>query len=399
MATETRDRVRGIQEALAQQGGLDGWLFYDFRLCDPVGYRVLRLDPTVHVTRRWYYWIPTSGTPRKLLHRIEPRILDQLPGEPDFYVSWEQQRHLLSRLLKGCRRIAMQYSPLNAVPYVSRVDAGTIELIRSFGIEVVSSADLIQCFEAVWTDRQLESHQYAASALRRIVDEAFGHVSEAVKKGRRLNESGLQQFILSRIHEAGMVTSSPPIVAVNEHSADPHYGPATENSAPIERDNLILIDLWAKQAQSGSVYADFTWTAYTGSKVPAKQRDVFDLVRQARDAAVEFVRSRIKGGSSPFGYEVDAVCRSVIEAAGYGDNFLHRTGHSIGEEVHGNGANIDGLETHDTRRLMPRTCFSIEPGIYLPGEFGIRSELDVYVSDHDIHVFGLPLQQVLSPLL
>jgi len=325
--------------------------------------------------------------------------LDQLPGEPVYYVSWEQQRDLLKGLLKGCRRIAMQYSPMNAVPYVSRVDAGTIELIRSFGIEVVSSADLIQCFEAVWTDRQLESHQYAASALRRIVDEAFDHVREAVSKGRRLTESGLQQFILSRIHEAGMITSSAPIVAVDGHSADPHYGPAAESSAMIERDNLLLIDLWAKQAQIGSVYADITWTAYTGSQVPAKQRDVFDLVRQGRDAAVEFVHSRIKGGRAPFGYEVDAVCRSVIEAAGYGSHFVHRTGHSIGEEVHGNGANIDGLETHDTRRLMPRTCFSIEPGIYLPGEFGIRSELDVYVSEHDVHVFGLPLQQVLSPLL
>ncbi len=399
MATQSEDRISGIQAALAQQDGLDGWLFYDFRMCDPIGYRVLLLDPAVHVTRRWYYWIPTSGTPRKLLHRIEPRILDQLPGEPVYYVSWEQQRDLLKGLLKGCRRIAMQYSPLNAVPYVSRVDAGTIELIRSFGIEVVSSADLIQCFEAVWTDRQLESHQYAASALRRIVDEAFDHVRGAVNKGRKLTESGLQQFIVSRIHEAGMITSSPPIVAVDGHSADPHYGPAPESSAMIERDNLILIDLWAKQAQIGSVYADITWTAYTGSQVPAKQRDVFDLVRQGRDAAVEFVHSRIKGGSAPFGYEVDAVCRSVIEAAGYGSHFVHRTGHSIGEEVHGNGANIDGLETHDTRRLLPRTCFSIEPGIYLPGEFGIRSELDVYVSEHDVHVFGLPLQQVLSPLL
>jgi Xaa-Pro aminopeptidase len=317
----------------------------------------------------------------------------------DQYVSWEQQCQLLGRLLHGSRRIAMQYSPLNAVPYISRVDAGTIELVRSFGVDVVSSADLIQTFEAVWTDRQLESHQYAAAALRQIVDETFGHVREAVTNGRNLTEYGVQQFILARIHEAGMVTSSAPIAAVNEHSANPHYGPMPTGSAEIKRDDLVLIDLWAKQTEAGSVYADITWTAYAGQQVPAKHREIFDLVRQGRDAALNFVRTQVQAGHRPFGYEVDAACRNVIQAAGYGDRFVHRTGHSIGEEVHGNGANIDGLETHDTRRLMPRTCFSIEPGIYLGGEFGIRSELDVYVSEREALVFGLPLQSELSPLL
>jgi Xaa-Pro aminopeptidase len=399
MTSAHRERVTAIQRALCEDGSVDGWLFYDFRGSDPLGYRVLLLDPAMHVTRRWYYWIPAEGTPRKLLHRIEPHVLDHLPGQLDEYVSWEQQRQLLALLLNGSRRIAMQYSPLNAVPYISRVDAGTIELVRSFGVEVVTSADLIQTFEARWTNRQLESHQYAAAALRRIVDEAFEHVREAVAKEKTLTEYGLQQFILSRIREAGMITSSAPIAAVNEHSADPHYGPAPAGSAAIRRDSLVLIDLWAKQAEAASVYADITWTAYAGSTVPEKHRAVFDVVRQGRDAALEFVRTRVQAGQRPFGYEVDAACRSVIQSAGYGDQFVHRTGHSIGEEVHGNGANIDGLETQDTRRLMPHTCFSIEPGVYLPGEFGIRSELDVFLAERDALVFGLPLQYELSPLL
>lgn len=399
MALAEQERIRCIQKALAQQDGMEGWLFYDFRGSDPIGYRILLLDPSMHVTRRWYYWIPASGSPRKLIHRIEPHVLDRLPGLESFYISWEQQRQLLSEILKGCRRIAMQYSPRNAVPYVSRVDAGTIDLIRSFGIEVVSSADLVQEFEAVWTDRQLESHQYAAAALRRIVDETFDHARNAVSKGESITEYGLQQFILSRIQESGMMTSSAPIVAVNEHSADPHYGPGPNGSAEINRDSLILIDLWAKQRERGSVYADITWTAFTGSRVPSKHQDIFKLVRQGRDTALEFVRSRVQAGEPPLGHEVDEACRGVIAAAGYGAQFLHRTGHSIGEEVHGNGANIDGLETYDTRRLMPHTCFSIEPGIYIPGEFGIRSEVDVYVSDRDVHVFGLPMQQELTPLL
>lgn len=393
------ERIAVIQRSLREQGDCDGWLFYDFRGSDPLSYRILQLDAAMHVTRRWYYWIPAEGSPGKLVHRIEPHVLDCLPGEVSLYVSWEQQQEMLERLLHGSRRVAMQYSPLNAVPYVSRVDAGTIDLVRGLGPEVVSAADLIQSFEAVWTEGQLESHQYAAAALRRIVDEAFAHVRDSILNDRGLTEFGLQQFILARIHDAGMVASSPPIAAVNEHSADPHYGPAPAGSATIRRDDLVLIDLWAKRAEAGSVYADITWTAYAGSRVPAIQQGIFDLVRQGRDAALRFVQEQIMSGQRPFGWEVDQTCRRVIASAGYGEQFVHRTGHSIGEEVHGNGANIDGLETRDTRRLLPRTCFSIEPGIYLPGEFGIRSELDVYIADREAMVFGLPLQHELAPLL
>ena len=397
MTTAIYQRISEIQQAL-RDAEIDGWLFYDFRGSDPLAYRILQLDPTLHVTRRWYYWIPAQGVPVKLLHRIEPHVLDTLPGQTDCYVSWEQQREILARLLAGGLRVAMQYSPLNAVPYVSRVDAGTIELIRSYDVEVVSSADLIQTFEARWTDRQLESHQFAATALRRIVDQTFNHVHDAIMQGRGLTEYGVQQFILARIREAGMVTSSAPIAAVNAHSADPHYGPTETGSAEVTRDALLLIDLWAKRAEPGSVYADITWTGYVGQTVPVKDREIFDLVRKGRDAALSFVQKEVAAGHRPFGWEVDEACRQVIQRGGYGDKFVHRTGHSIGEEVHGNGANIDGLETQDTRRLMSRTCFSIEPGIYLPGEFGIRSELDVYLSDREALVFGLPLQSEIVPI-
>jgi Xaa-Pro aminopeptidase len=398
MTTRHRQRLLDIQRELHLSAELDGWLFYDFRGSDPLAYRVLLLDPARHVTRRWYYWIPAAGEPVKLLHRIEPHVLDEFPGRADLYVGWDEQRALLSSILKGRRRIAMQYSPFNAIPYLSRVDAGTIDLIRSFGVEVMSSADLVQRFEAVWTEEQRASHEYATAALRRIVDDSFAHVRAALSKDRVLTEYDLQQFVLQRIREAGMTTSSPPIAAVNAHSADPHYSPMASGSSPIRRDDLVLIDLWAKRTEPGAVYGDITWTGFTAKQAPAKQQTIFSTVRQGRDAALEFVRRHVAAGQFPFGWEVDDVCRQTIRAGGYGDFFVHRTGHSIGEEVHGNGANIDNLETQDSRRLMPKTCFSIEPGIYLPGEFGIRSELDVYISEREAIVYGQPLQSEIVPI-
>ncbi|HYM37582.1 MAG TPA: M24 family metallopeptidase [Nitrospiraceae bacterium] len=393
------ERVAEIQRAVRETDGLDGWLFYDFRVSDPLAYRVLKLDPTRHVTRRWYYWIPARGTAVKLMHKIEPHVLDGLPGGTLLYAGWEEQQEHLRRILRGVTHVAMQYSPMNAVPYISRVDAGTIELIRGLGIEIVTSADLVQRFEAVWDDRQLASHKHAAAKLRRIVDEAFAHVRRSITARKTVTEYDLQQFIMKRFDAYGLVTSSPPIAAVNAHSADPHYGPAPKGSARIKKGDLVLIDLWAKKAAARSVYADITWTGFVGAEIPARQREVFAIVRAARDAALNFVRSQVATGRFPCGWEVDEVCRTVIRKAGYGDRFVHRTGHSIGEEVHGNGANIDSFETKDGRRLMPRTCFSIEPGIYLPGEFGIRSELDVYVSSREAHVFGQPVQQHIVPIL
>ena len=392
MLAPSRAHVHRIQQAIREQPGLDGWLFYDFRHLDPIAYRVLLLDPSLHVTRRWYYWVPAVGVPVKVQHRIEPHVLEGLPGDEQLYVSWREQHTALRSFLHSAKRIAMQYSPMNAIPYLSRVDAGTIELIRGLGVEVVTSADLVQQFEAVWDETQLASHQVAAEGLRAIVDEAFGFVGASLAGGRSLTEYDLQQYILSRMQARNLVTSSAPIAAVNAHSADPHYGPPLQGSAPIRPGDLVLIDLWAKQPQVGAVYADITWTGFVGRTVPARHQEIFQIVRRARDTAVSFVQERVRCGAFPFGWEVDDACRQVIQDAGYGNYFVHRTGHSIGEEVHGNGANIDNLETQDARRLLPGTCFSIEPGIYLPQEFGIRSELDVYLSTHDATVYGQPVQ-------
>ena len=397
-ADRSHARVLRIQQAIREQAGLDGWLFYDFRHLDPIAYRVLLLDPSLHVTRRWYYWVPAQGTPVKLQHGIEPHVLDGLPGDARAYVSWRDQQAALGSLLHSAKRVAMQYSPMNAIPYLSRVDAGTIDLVRSLGAEVVTSADLVQQFEAVWDGAQLSSHQVAAEGLRAIVDEAFGFVGTSLAARSSLTEYGLQQYILSRMQARGLVTSSPPIAAVNAHSADPHYGPASQGSAPIRQGDLVLIDLWAKQPGPGAVYADITWTGFVGATVPTRHQDIFQIVRRARDAAVTFVQGRVRAGEFPYGWEVDDICRQVIQDAGYGQYFVHRTGHSIGEEVHGNGANIDNLETQDARRLLPGTCFSIEPGIYLPEDFGIRSELDVYLSSHDAVVYGQPVQADLLPI-
>lgn len=398
MLTGHHQRVTDIQAALAGTG-LDGWLFYDFRGSDPLAYRVLLLDPSLHVTRRWYYWIPAHGQPAKLVHRIEPHVLAALPGLTSFYVGWNEQQTRLAEMLRGARHVAMQYSPMNAIPYLSRVDAGTIELIRSQGITIETSADLVQRFEAVWTDAQLTWHREAAAALRALVDDTFHHVAARLAAGRSLTEYDVQQFMLARMQAGGFMTSHPPVVAVDAHSADPHYGPARDGSAPIRPGSFVLIDLWMKRTEPGAVYADITWTGFVGRTVPTRHQEIFGLVRAARDAAVRFVGERVRMGQFPCGWEVDDVCRSMIRDAGYGDHFLHRTGHSIGEEVHGNGANIDNLETRDARRLLPRTCFSIEPGIYLPGEFGVRSELDVYVTEKDIQIFGQPIQTEVVPIL
>ncbi len=392
-------RVREIQQVLHDQGAVDGWLFCDFRKSDPLAYRVLHLDPASHVTRRWYYWIPAQGRAVKLVHRIEPRTLDGLPGDQRVYVGWKDLQAHLAAILRGVTRLAMQYSPMNAIPYVSRVDAGTVDLIRSFGIEVVTSADLVQRFEAVWDATQLRSHQEAAEALRSIVDEAFAHVAAQQRTRTRLTEHDLQQYVLSRISAHGLLTASPPIAAIGPHTADPHYSPHAAGSAAIEPGHVVLIDVWAKRPGLGTVYADITWTGYVGRRVPDRVGEIFAIVRAARDAALAFVTRRVAEGHYPCGYELDDVCREVIRAAGYGEHFLHRTGHSIGEEVHGNGANVDNLETQDERRLLAHTCFSIEPGIYLPEEFGIRSEIDVYVGDHEVLVAGQPIQTEIAPLL
>ena len=397
------ERVADIQRAL-REAGLDGWLFYDFRQSDPLAYRILRLDPRQFSTRRWFYFVPAEGEPTRINHAIEQGKLDLLPGRRLIYSGWtrlhEHLRDVLAAADGRAPRVAMQYSPENSIPYISRVDAGTVELVRSLGAEPVTSADLVQLFEAVWTDEQYRSHVRAADNIHNIIQEAFAEVGRRIRAGEPVTEYDIQQFMVRRFEQEGMTCNDDhPIVSVNANAASPHYQPSATRFSPIRRGDFLLLDVWAKMKTPGAVYADQTWTGFVGSEPSAEHVKIFRLVRDARDAAVEFVRDAVRAGREIRGAEVDDVSRGVIERAGYGEYFTHRTGHSIGEEVHGNGAHIDNLETRDSRRIIPRTCFSIEPGVYLPGNFGVRSEIDLYVGDGNIEVTGQPIRTELVLVL
>lgn len=379
-----------------RQAKLDGWLFYDFRGRDPIAQRILNLPGGMR-TRRWFYFVPAKGTPKKLVHKIEAGALAAVPGDTLYYAGQNELRDGVKKALGKARNVAMQYSPKNAIPYVAMVDAGTVELVRSCGAKVVSSADLVQKYEACWSKEQLESHLAAGRAIDRIVSDAFKYAAQCVRGKKPLNEYELQQWILQRFEEAGITTEEGPDIAVNANASDPHYGPTQEKSAPIREGDLLLLDVWGKQKTPGSVYYDITWMGYLGAKVPEKYAKVFGVLREARDRAVELIRSRVKTGKALQGWEVDKTARAVVEKAGYGKYFFHRTGHNIGTSVHGNGVNMDGLETHDDRHLIARTCNSVEPGIYLP-EFGMRTEVDVYVDDKEARVTGAVQTEIL-PLL
>lgn len=392
--------IMKIQAALARSEGapLDGWLFYDFRALDPIGRRILRIPPDQIATRRWFYFIPTSGEPTKISHRIEPNALGHLPGGLLLYSGWKELDAHLASVLKGAGRVAMQYSPRNAIPYVSRVDAGTVETVTSCGVQVVSSADLVQTFEAVMTEAQVESHLEAAAMLRKAVDLTFGEVRRRITRDVATTEYEIQCFLMDHFTSGGFVADHPPIVAVNEHAGQPHYSPSAEGSSPIRRGDLLLIDIWAKKNQADAIYADITWTTFLDDAVPVRHREVFEVVRGGRDAAKEFVQKTIVDGRQLKAHEVDDVAREYIAARGFAEQFTHRTGHNLGYEVHGNGAHLDHLETIDDRHLIPRTAFTIEPGVYLP-EFGIRSEINLYLSDTEAIVTGLPIQTELAALL
>jgi Xaa-Pro aminopeptidase len=384
-----------IQKSL-REAKLDGWLFYDHHRRDPIAYRVLTINP-VMCTRRWYYLIPAEGEPAKLVHRIEAHNLAGLPGTEERYSSWREQREGLGRLLHGRQRVAMQYSPLNNIPYVGLVDAGTVELVKACGVEVMTSADLVQQFESRWSEEQWQSHLAAGQAVHQSVRAAFAVIRDAVRAGREISEYAVQQEMLRVLATNGLVTDEPPCVAVNANSADPHYSPTPEASLPIRAGDLVLLDVWGKQDKPGAVYFDITWTGYVGETVPEPYTKVFDVVREARDAAINLVQNSLQVGRLLYGYQVDDAAREVIDRKGYGAFFVHRTGHSIGEDVHGNGANMDNFETHDERRIIARTCFSIEPGIYLH-DFGIRSEVNVFTGARDASVTGA-IQQEIVPIL
>ena len=400
-------RIAEIQAALKEQG-VAGWLFYDFRGSDILAPRILGAT-RLGGSRRWFYYVPASGEPVKVVHAIEPGQLDSLPGKKLIYREWQQLRDQVGKAIRGGGetppkggtqnlRIVMQYSPNNDIPYIARVDAGTVEMVRSLGVKIESSADLVQQFEAVWTPEQLAMHTEAAVKMQKVILETFAEIKRRVNENIPTTENDVQQFMMKRYGEEGM-NPSPMIVAVNANAASPHYFPRPGQGAAIKRGDLVLIDTVTKVAnKQRAPAADLTWVGYVGETVPEEYTKIWDIVYDAQQSALKAIRDAFKAGRPITGAQADDVARGVIRKAGYADQFLHRTGHSIGEEGHGNGANIDNLETRDSRRLIPGTAFSIEPGIYLEGKFGVRSEIDVYINGNEAIVTA-PHQTEIIPIL
>jgi Xaa-Pro aminopeptidase len=373
-------------QAAVREAGFDGWLFYDHHHRDPIAGRILGLDEKAHITRRWYYFVPASGEPRKLVHRIEQGRLDSLPGLKTLYSSWQELAAGLESMLSGSRRLAMQYSPNNAIMYVSMVDAGTVEFLRGLGKEIVSSADLVSQFEAVLNEEQIASHGVAQKAIDAILAEGW------LEMGRRVRAGGLSEFemvewLSTAMRREGLVWENGPNVSANANSSDSHYEPTAERSSPIKEGDFVLIDIWGRVDKPGSIFYDITWTGVVGREPSEREQLVFETVRNARDAAIAAVEKAFAEGRDFSGYEGDDAARAVIREAGFGEFFTHRTGHNIAAELHGSGAHLDNLETHDERRILPHTCFSVEPGIYLP-EFGVRSEVDMLTAPGKAWVTG-----------
>jgi len=377
--------LASIQAALRERK-FDCWLFYDHHHRDPISYKILGLSESLFVTRRWFYVIPAQGTPVKLVHRIEAGHLDTLPGSKREYSSWRELWDNLKAMLEPYKTVAMQYSPNNLIPYIGLVDAGTVELVRSFGKEIVSSGDLVARFEAAWTDEQIKSHFAARDGVDSIVDAAFKEIGRRVRNGGT-TEYDIQQWIAEAFRRNDLIAEDLPIVAVNANSGNPHYEPRPETSSRIKAGDFVLLDIWAKKKMPNAVYYDITWTGVIGEPTD-KQLKIFNVVRDARDAGVKKVQEAFAAKRKIAGWEVDEATRAHIASAGLAQFFTHRTGHSIGESVHGNGANMDNLETRDEREIIPNSCFSIEPGVYLPGEFGVRSEVNVLTRNGSADVTG-----------
>ena len=373
--------IQKIQKALRDKR-IDGWLLCDFRNRDYLAYRVVGLNFEKMTSRRWYYYIPARGEPRKLVSAVERMRLDSLPGKRMVYLSWQELHSSLKKMMGPKKTIAMQYSPKNNVPYVSIVDGGTIELLKSLGYKIVSSADLVQMFVSVIPEEGYRTHIEAGRIMDRIRAEAFDRIRNAVRNNTGESEYDVQQYMMRRFKEEALTTYDPPMVGVNDHPADPHFDTLKEGARAFKKGDTVLIDMWAKKDVPGGIYYDITWVGYIGDTPPAKYVKIFNAVKAGRDAAVEFVRERFARGETCYGWEVDDACRNVIKKAGFGKYFLHRTGHSITEETHGNGVNIDNLETKDERALLPGCCFSIEPGIYLEGEMAVRTEINMFIR-HD----------------
>jgi Xaa-Pro aminopeptidase len=389
--------LQQVQSAI-REFGFDGWLLYDFRALNVLALRVLGIPEEQAGSRRFFYFVPADGEPKKLVHRIESSALDHLPGQKHIYLTWQQLHAGIQQLISGNKKITMEYSPRNANPYISRVDAGTIELVRASNAEVHSSGNLIQYFEARWSDEQWQLHLQADELNQQAFDLAWQTIADKVRDGSTIRETDLQQIVMDFYSDHNMTTYHPPIVGVGKNSGDPHYAPQPGKDAEIKQGDFVLLDMWAKMDVPQAVYNDLTKVGFVGKSVPNKYTEIFNIVAAARDAGIQCVQRAFAENRPLQGWEVDQATRDVIEKAGYGQYFIHRTGHNIGQETHGNGANIDNLETKEERLIMPRTCFSIEPGIYLD-EFGVRSEVNVFVDGNSkVHVTG-GLQTEVLPIL
>ena len=386
-------------QAAIRDFGFDGWLLYDFRASNILARRVLGLDPNEIGSRRFFYFIPADGEPHKLVHRIESGALDALPGEQKtVYLRWQELEAGIASILSGCRTVAMEYSPRNGNPYVARVDAGTIEVVQSIVEQVVSSGDLIQLFEATLSDENWSLHLEASKHTNTAFDMVWSLIADRTANGGSISEAAVRDAIMDHFAHNNMTTYHPPIVGVGPHSGDPHYLTGTGENTDIRDGDFVLVDLWAKMDVPGGIYSDLTRVGFVGQEVPEKYTKIFNIVAAARDAGIDQVRNSFAANVALQGWQVDDATRGVIEDAGYGEFFFHRTGHSIGEETHGNGANIDNLETKEERLILPRTLFSIEPGIYQP-EFGVRSEVDVFVdANGEVHVTGGEVQSAVRAI-
>lgn len=395
----TRDKIQSIQQALREYK-IDGWLFYDFWKRNEYAQRILEYPKHILNTRRFFYLVPAVGEPRKLVHSIERWNLDHLPGEKTIFLSWQSLQSGLKNLLNGMKSVAMEYSPGNAIPYISKVDAGTIEMVRSAGVDLVSSMNLAQYFESRWSETAYRDNLETAKVMRQLVDKTFGFMKQRIQGKQRITEYDVQQFMADNFRQNGLITMEAPNCSVNANSGNPHYEPTKDVHSELREGDFVLIDLWAKKNTPGSTFNDITWVGYLGDSVPEKYTKIFNVVKGARDAAVDFLIVACGQQRTIRGCDVDDVSRKHIVDAGYGECFIHRTGHSITEDLHGSGANMDNLETRDERTIIPETSFSIEPGIYFMGDFGIRSEINVYISkDRKVIVPGEPRQQEVVPIL
>lgn len=393
-----REKIRDVQNHLAAEK-IDGWLLYDFNGMNTLARDFLHIGQEELITRRFFYWVPAKGEPIKILHVIEPHVIAELPGTVLSYLKWQELEANLGKVLRGSKSVAMEYSPRNAIPYLSKVDAGMADLVRSFNVEVVSSGSFLQFYTCILDEEQYAMHKEAANLLDKTVGQAWEKISSSLKQGSKINEYQVQQFIAQQIVSQGFMAEAFPIVGVNAHSADPHYEPSKEKSSEIKKGDFVLIDLWCKKKHPKAIYGDICRVAVADTKPTEKQKEIFSIVRAAQKGATEFVIERYAKAEPLKGFEVDLVSRKIIEDKGYGKYFTHRTGHNIYTKDHGPGAHIDSLETQDLRELIPRTCFSIEPGIYLPNEFGIRLEYDVFLGDRGrVEVNGGFQDEILSLL-